>query len=53
MLEVINKWNGRTYKVLESTGNTVFLERDDGSRFVIEKKEYFFNYKEKAVDKIN
>ena len=45
--------NRREYLVVEQKDGMVMLQRDDGSRFVIEKKEYFFNYKEKAVDKIN
>lgn len=49
----INRWNRREYLVVEQKDGMVMLQRDDGSRFVIEKKEYFFNYKEKAVDKIN
>lgn len=51
MLEVINKWNGHTYKVLETTDNTVFLERDDGSRFVIAKKNIFSITKKKLLTK--
>lgn len=50
---VINRWNRREYLVVEQKDGMVMLQRDDGSRFVIEKKEYFFNHKEKAVDKIN
>lgn len=44
---VRNKWNGGTYKVIAFTDNMVTLEREDGSQFTIQKKEYFSNYSEK------
>lgn len=47
MEEVVNKWNGRTYKVLERKDCDVVLQREDGSQFTIQKKEYFFSYKVK------
>lgn len=47
MTEAVNKWNGRTYKVIEVTDCEVTLEREDKSRFTIQKKEYFFSYKVK------
>ena len=50
---VRNKWNGKTYKVLETTDKTVKLQREDGLKFIITKAEYFFNYSEKRVDKVN
>lgn len=50
---VLNKWNHKEYKVLEVTDKTVTLERKDGTRFTIQKSEYFFNYVEKVVDKVN
>jgi hypothetical protein len=56
MEKVLNKWNGRVYKVLEQNDNTVTLERDDGSQLTIEAKEFRFNYKEqksKSIDKVN
>ena len=46
---VLNKWNGRTYKVLEMTDNLVTLQRDDNSQFQIAKSEYFFNYSERVA----
>lgn len=46
---VLNKWNGRTYKVLEVKDGTVTLERDDKSTFSIAKSEYFFSYSEKRL----
>jgi len=52
-LLVRNKWNGKTYKVLEITDKDVILEREDGSQFTIVKKEYLANYFEKGVDKVN
>ena len=45
---VLNKWNGRVYRVLEITGNQVTLERDDESTFSISKSEFNFNYFEKT-----
>lgn len=44
---VRNKWNGKMYEVLEITDKNVTLQREDGSRFTIMKKEYFSNYSEK------
>jgi hypothetical protein len=52
-LLVRNKWNGKTYKVLEIADKTVKLQREDGSQFTIQKSEYFSNYFEKRVDKVN
>ena len=52
-LLVRNKWNGKTYKVLETTDKAVTLQREDGTKFTIQKSEYFFNYFEKRVDKVN
>lgn len=45
---VQNKWNGRTYTVLEVTDKEVKLERDDKSTFSISKSEFNFNYFEKT-----
>lgn len=42
---VLNKWNGRTYKLLEIKDNMVTLERDDKSIFRITKSEYLFSYR--------
>lgn len=44
MIKVKSKWNGQFYKVIDITDNIVTLEREDGSRFTITKKEYFINY---------
>ena len=44
---VQNKWNKKTYVVLEVTDKTVTLQREDGTQFKIQKAEYFFNYFEK------
>lgn len=44
---VLNRWNHKKYLVVESKDNMVTLEREDGSQFVISKKEYYFNYSEK------
>lgn len=46
-MKVRNKWNGRFYQVVSITETSVTLQRDDGSEFTIQKKEYFFNYSEK------
>jgi co-chaperonin GroES (HSP10) len=43
-LIVTNKWNKKTYKVLEIKGDKVTLEREDGSQFTIDGKEYVKNY---------
>lgn len=48
MEEVLNKWNGRVYKVLEQNDNTVTLERDDDTQLTIEAKEFRFSYKERS-----
>lgn len=46
-MQVLNKWNKKTYKVLEVTDRAVTLQREDGSTFTISKGEYFSNYLEK------
>lgn len=54
--KVLNKWNNREYLVLEQDSDKVTLQRDDGSEFTIEAKEFRFNYKEqksKGIDKVN
>ena len=43
--KVLNKWTGRAYLVLEQKDSMVTLQRDDGSEFTIETKEFRFNYK--------
>lgn len=48
-----NKWNNSEYTVIEKTEKNVTLQRKDGTRFTISKKEYFSNYIEKYVDNIN
>lgn len=43
---VINKWNGKLYKVLNDSGNNVELERcSDKMKLSISKSEYNFSYK--------
>ena len=44
---VLNRWNHKKYLVIESTDSMVTLQREDGSQFTIQKKEYFFSYSEK------
>ena len=41
---VRNKWNKKTYKVIEVKDGKVTLERSDGTQFTIAKAEYFLNY---------
>ena len=41
---VRNKWNKKLYKVISDTGSEVTLEREDGSQFTIQKKEFYVNY---------
>lgn len=45
---VRNKWNKKTYKVIEVKDEKVTLERSDGTQFTIVKAEYFLNYIEKS-----
>lgn len=45
---VKNRWNSKCYKVLKETEKTVTLEREDGSKFIIAKSEYFSSYYEKS-----
>lgn len=45
MMKVKNKWNGKTYTVVE-TAAMVKLQREDGSEFVISKSEFYVNYYE-------
>ena len=46
---VLNKWNKKTYKVIEVKDGKVTLERSDGTQFTIAKAEYFLNYIEKSA----
>lgn len=39
-----NKWNGNLYTVLNISGSTVKLQKQDGSVFEIQKSEYYFSY---------
>ena len=41
---VRNKWNKKTYEVLEIKDGKVTLKRSDGSVFTIAEKEYVTNY---------
>ena len=41
---VRNKWNKKTYEVLEIENGKVTLKRADGSTFTIVEKEYIANY---------
>ena len=44
MATVLNRWNRKWYTLLSATKGEVTLEREDKSRFTIEKKELFANY---------
>lgn len=46
MKELINKWNGKHYTIVKYNEGTVELQRDDGTRFVIQIKELHQNYRE-------
>lgn len=56
---VRNKWNGKTYTVVEVTTadfqghdyQKVTLQRQDGTTFTIAKKEFNFSYI--SLDKVN
>ena len=43
---VKNKYSGKLYKVIGFEDKKVMLEREDGSRFVIDTSEYRFYYTE-------
>lgn len=43
--QVKNKWNRKLYNVLKFIGDSVVLQREDGSTFIINKSEYSFTYK--------
>lgn len=45
---VRNKWNKKTYKVIEIKDGKVTLEREDKTQFTIAKAEYYANYSEKS-----
>ena len=46
-MTVTNKWNKKTYKVLEIKDRKVTLQRPDGSKFIIDEKEYLYDYVKK------
>ena len=52
-MNVINKWNGKTYTVKNCDGQVgeVTLIREDGSEFTITQKEYRFNYREDSDER--
>ena len=47
-MTVKNNWNNKLYTVISINNkyNTVTLKRGDGSKFTIQIKELYFNYKE-------
>lgn len=46
MKTVKNKYTGKLYKVIGFEDKKVMLEREEGSRFVIDTSEYRFYYTE-------
>ena len=44
MIKVVNKWNTATYVVVKDHGDSVILQRVDGSNFEISKREFKLNY---------
>lgn len=47
-MQVINRWNRKTYKVIEKTDKTVTLQREDGTQFSIAAKDFLQIYVEKS-----
>ena len=47
-MQVVNRWNRKTYKVIEKTDKTVTLQREDGTQFSIATKDFLSIYVEKA-----
>lgn len=45
MEQVVNKWNGKAYSVVEKAKDKVTLRRNDGSQFTISSSEFHFNYR--------
>lgn len=43
-MTVKNKWNKKSYKVVEVQEKNVILERENGERFTISKSEFNFTY---------
>lgn len=43
-MKVVNKWNKATYVVVKDNGDSVILQRTDGSNFEISKREFKLNY---------
>lgn len=53
MYKVKNKWNGKEYfVVVEDNAREVTLEREDGTRFTIQKSELLFSYYTKNYKKV-
>ena len=50
-MTVKNKWNGNLYTVILIIDNKVTLRRVDGSEFIINQKEYEYNYRKVTDDK--
>lgn len=47
-MQVVNRWNRKTYRVIEKTDKTVTLQREDGTQFSIATKDFLQIYVEKA-----
>ena len=50
-MTVRNKWNKKTYKVIKDEGAMITLERADGSKFTIQKKEFNCAYITENIEK--
>ena len=44
-MEVVNRWNGRKYTVIDMTDADVTLRRGDGSEFTIRRAEFEATYR--------
>lgn len=44
-MEVVNRWNGRKYIVIDMTDADVTLRRGDGSEFTIRRSEFEATYR--------
>lgn len=53
MEKVVNKWTGKLYTVINETDREVTLEREDRTRFTIQKSELLFSYYEKTYKKVS
>lgn len=47
-MQVVNRWNRKTYRVIEKTDKTVTLQREDNTQFSIATKDFLQIYVKKA-----